>query len=56
MYSVLKGGGFVGLALPVVAEVTRQVAECLGLLDALGLVHCDLKPENILLDRCPYYC
>ena len=34
--------------LPYLHRITRQILQCLILLEKNEIIHCDLKPENIL--------
>jgi serine/threonine protein kinase len=49
LYAVLQRREFVGLPIPLLQSVTRELIETLGLLRRCGVVHADLKPENIVL-------
>jgi serine/threonine protein kinase len=49
LYTVLQRREFVGLPLPLLQSVTRDLLETLDLLRRCGVVHADLKPENIVL-------
>jgi serine/threonine protein kinase len=45
LYEWLKAGNFKGVHLGVVKTFSRQILQCLSLLDKLKIIHCDLKPE-----------
>jgi dual specificity protein kinase YAK1 len=49
LYTVLQRREFVGLPIPLLQSVTRDLLETLDLLRRCGVVHADLKPENIVL-------
>ncbi|MEZ5990994.1 MAG: serine/threonine-protein kinase [Planctomycetota bacterium] len=39
------------LALPHAIEIARLIAEAVGYISKVGLVHRDIKPDNIMIDR-----
>ncbi|CAA90490.1 DYRK family cell polarity protein kinase Pom1 [Schizosaccharomyces pombe] len=49
LYELIKSNGFKGLPIVVIKSITRQLIQCLTLLNEKHVIHCDLKPENILL-------
>jgi serine/threonine protein kinase len=48
LYEWLKAGNFKGVHLGVVKSFSRQILQCLSLLEKLKIIHCDLKPEVML--------
>jgi hypothetical protein len=39
------------LELPHAVEVTRLIADAIGYISKVGLVHRDIKPDNVMIDR-----
>jgi len=50
LYTELKHGGYAGLDVAHVRDITCDTLRCLGLLAKNNIVHADLKPENMLLE------
>ncbi|KIW62179.1 hypothetical protein, variant [Phialophora macrospora] len=49
LYEFIKAHDFRGFSLKLIRRFTKQLLQCLMLLQHHKVIHCDLKPENILL-------
>ncbi|OAP55536.1 hypothetical protein AYL99_10509 [Fonsecaea erecta] len=49
LYEFIKAHDFRGFSLKLIRRFTKQLLQCLVLLQHHKVIHCDLKPENILL-------
>ena len=49
LYEFIKAHDFRGFSLKLIRRFTKQLLQCLVLLQDHKVIHCDLKPENILL-------
>ncbi|ETI20144.1 hypothetical protein G647_08178 [Cladophialophora carrionii CBS 160.54] len=49
LYEFIKAHDFRGFSLKLIRRFTKQLLQCLMLLQQHKVIHCDLKPENILL-------
>lgn len=49
LYEFIKAHDFRGFSLKLIRRFTKQLLQCLILLQHHKVIHCDLKPENILL-------
>jgi dual specificity tyrosine-phosphorylation-regulated kinase 2/3/4 len=49
LYEFIKAHDFRGFSLKLIRRFTKQLLQCLMLLQSHKVIHCDLKPENILL-------
>ena len=49
LYEHIKTSGYVGMDLPHVRIIGKQLATALAHIQSHGIIHCDVKPENILL-------